>query len=63
MQNDRQWCKIIVRRFVFNILWHFEVMEEKPKVLVGLTLNAYVSVEHGCSRRQFHNYYKDEVKR
>ena len=31
MQNDRQRCKSKVRKFFFNILWRFGVMEEKPK--------------------------------
>ena len=26
--NDRQRCKVKVRKFLFNISWHFEVMEE-----------------------------------
>ena len=30
MQNDRQWCKIKVRKFPFNILWRFGVMDENP---------------------------------
>ena len=28
MQNDRQMCKIKDRKFPFNILWRFGVMEE-----------------------------------
>ena len=31
MQNDRQRCKIKVRKFVFDILWRFGVVEENPK--------------------------------
>ena len=31
MQNDRQSCKIKVRKFLFDILWCFGVMEEKPE--------------------------------
>ena len=30
MQNDRQRCKIKVRKFPFNILWRFGATEEKP---------------------------------
>ena len=30
MQNDRQRCKIKVRKLLFNILWRFGVMEKKP---------------------------------
>ena len=31
MQNDCQRCKIKVRKFLFDILWGFGVMEEKPE--------------------------------
>ena len=32
MKNDRQRCKIKVRKFLFNILWRFGVIEENPGV-------------------------------
>ena len=46
MKNDCQICKIKVRKFLFNILRRFGVMEENPKGggadsargTVGLTL-------------------------
>ena len=31
MQNDCQRRKIKVRKFLFNILWRFEVVEKNPK--------------------------------
>ena len=31
MQNDRQRCKIKVRKFPLNILWRFGVMGKNPK--------------------------------
>ena len=31
MQNDRQRCKVKVRKFLFNILWRSGVMEENPQ--------------------------------
>ena len=30
MQNDRRGCKFKDKKFLFNILWHLGVMEEKP---------------------------------
>ena len=46
MQNDRQRCKIKVRKFLFNILWRFGVMEEKW-ARIGLR-------KHELSRKRLH---------
>ena len=31
MENDRQRCKIKVRKFLFHILWRFGATEGKPQ--------------------------------
>ena len=55
MQNDRQWCKIKVRKFPFNIIWRFGVMDENPRGGGGGRIpspgpdRVKVTINHGLS--------------
>ena len=69
MQNDRQRCKIKVRKFLFNILWRFGVIEESPRgggfhppVLIGLMhnhalLHCLLSRNFPKFRIRFHKHF------
>ena len=49
MYNDCQRCKIKVRKFLFNILWRFGVMEENPGGGSGFLSPAWIGLKEWIS--------------
>ena len=63
MENDRQRCKIKVRKFLFNILWRFGIMEENSKGWGGSEPSAVRVKDHGKKYIKFRPLLARHLKR